>query len=69
MICGKLKIKICAYFVTSILSLVSNIVLTNLYPENENKQLDAIAFDLQDIKRVGQSFLSFDIFLFIYLGS
>ena len=52
----KVEIKVSVYFVTSVFSFILNIVSTNLYHENENKQTDTNIFDLQEIKRVGQSF-------------
>ena len=62
--CAKLKIKIFVYFVTSVCSFISNIVLTNLQHENENKQMD---IDLQEmkIKKVGQSVFVTSLLLFI----
>ena len=41
------------YFVTSVILL--NIVSTIMKLENENKLMDTDAFDLQELKRVGQS--------------
>ena len=46
MICEMLNNKSSVYFVTSVLSIVSNIVSTNLWQENENKQMDIDTFDL-----------------------
>ena len=60
MICAKLIIKISIYFVTNVFSFLKNIVSTNLQHKNKNKQIDTDAFDFQEIKRVGQSFLCFD---------
>ena len=56
MTCAKLKIKISVYFVTSVFSFSLNIVSTNLWHENENKQTNTGEFDLQEIKRDGQYF-------------
>ena len=61
MICVELKIKISVYIVTSVFSFILIITSTNQY--HENKQVGTDAFDLQEIERVGQSFLCFDIFI------
>ena len=65
-VCTKLKINVSANSVTFQL----NIVSTKLWHKNENRQIDFNAFDLQKIKRVGQSFLYFDNFysIVIYLS-
>ena len=57
MINTKLKIKISVYVVINVFSFILNIDSTNLKYENENKQIDTEASDLQEIKRVGQSFM------------
>ena len=54
MICTKWKIIISVYFVKKVVCFILNIVSTNLYHENENKLTDT-AFDLQEIKIMGQS--------------
>ena len=51
MICAKLKIKISVYFVCSV-CFILNIEMHDY----ENKQMGTDAFDLQEIKRVGQYF-------------
>ena len=66
MICTKLIIKISVYIlyaVTSVLNFILHIVSTNLWPVDENKQMDTCAFVLQNIKRVGQSFYISTIFI------
>ena len=63
MIYVKLKIKITVYFVTSVFSFILKIVSTNLWHENESKLIDTDAFDLQEIKRVGQSFYVLTLFI------
>ena len=61
-ICAKLKVKIFVYFVTSMFSFILNIVSIKLKHKNENRNIDIDAFYLQEIKRVGQSFLYCDNF-------
>ena len=62
MISANLKIKISVYCVTNVFIFILNIGSTNLKLGNENKQMDTDGLDLQEIKRVGQSFC-FDIFI------
>ena len=63
MVCEKLKIKITVYFVTSVHKVILNIVSSKLKHENINKHKDGGAFDLQTLKRVGQSFYILTIFI------
>ena len=55
--------KITVYFVTCVQKLLFNIVSTKLQHKNINKQKDRDAFDLQIIKRIGQSFYILTIFI------
>ena len=56
MVCENLKFEITVYFVTSVHKSILKIVSTKLYHKNINKKKDRDAFDIQNIKRVGQSF-------------
>ena len=57
MICAKMRGKISVDFVTSVSSFNLNIVSTNLWYENKNKQMDTDALDVQEIKRVDIHFM------------
>ena len=61
----KLKFKISVHFVTSVFSFILNIVSTNPHHDNENKLMKTDEFDHQEIKRVEQSFLCFNIFFIL----
>ena len=59
----KLKFKITVYFLTSVYKMVLNIVSSKLQHKNINKHKDRCAFDLHNIKRMGQSFYISTIFI------
>ena len=50
-------------FVTSVHKMLLNIVSSQLYHKNISKHKDRGAYDLPNIKRVGQSFLYLTIFI------
>ena len=54
MICANLKVKMSVYFVLSVFSFYLRYCF-NRY-QNQNKQMNTDAFELQEIKRVEQSF-------------
>ena len=55
------KIKLSVDFETSVLSCILNIVSTSL--QHGNKNMDTDAFDLQEIKGVGQSLYVLTFFI------
>ena len=61
----KLKIKITVYLVKYVLISILNIVSTRLSHKGINKKKDRDAFNLQNIKRVGQFFLY--IYIHVYI--
>ena len=63
-----MKIEISIYFVTSVFSFNLKIVATILLHKSESKKLDIDAFDLQEIKYIGATFLCYDIFYFLILA-
>ena len=63
MICEKLKFKITVHFATCVHRSILNNVLTKLQHKYINKMKDTDAFDLQNIKRVGQSFYILTVFI------
>ena len=70
MLCEKLTFKI--IFVTYVQRLILNFISTKLKHKNIYKQKDGDAFDIQNIKSVGQFFifgqLNFTAFIVIYLS-
>ena len=56
MVCEKLKFKITVYFVTSVHTMVLNIVSSKLLHENINKHKNRGGTIIYNIKRVKQSF-------------
>ena len=50
------RIKVTIYYVTNVNRSILNIVSTKLQHKNINKQKDRDAFDLQNLKTMGQSF-------------
>ena len=62
--CATLKATVFVYFVR-MFNFIVNIVSTKPKHKNENKKFDIDAFDLQEIKRVGQSFYILTFFSLI----
>ena len=60
---AKLKVNISVSFVISVFSFILNAVSTKLYHKNENRLIDFDAFNLQEIKIVGQSFYIWTIYI------
>ena len=65
MACAKKIVNVLLYFVTNMFSFILNIVSTKLLQKNENRLIDFDAFDLQEIKRVGQPFYIFILYSLI----
>ena len=66
MIWAQLKVKVSVYFVTSMFSFILNIVSTKQKHKKYNRNIDSVAFYLQEIKKVGQSFYILTIFILYF---
>ena len=62
------KVEITKYFITSAFNFIINIISTNLKYKYVNNHKNREAFDIQEIKRVGQD-LYISTFLILILGS
>ena len=62
-ICAKLNVKVSVNFVINMFGFIINFVSTKQKHKKENGKIYFDAFYLQEIKRVGQSFIPLTIFI------